>query len=155
MLFLCFAIWNNNKISVIAETDEKMKNEIDDIGNFDEFAEPYGLYTNLTLAMNGGENKVIATVKNNFTLFPSIVNVIVQLYSTYDYEEDYKNMTLMSYNSIEDLDQGKTISTEAPTNGEQKFWIARMRYRIDNKEWNERIVGPAKYSASGEYIGLT
>ncbi|MCM1009117.1 MAG: hypothetical protein NC485_14610 [Ruminococcus flavefaciens] len=120
-----------------------------------EEVSPRGLFVNLSLSLNGGNGQVYATARNDFELFSSTVRVIVQLYSSDVYEENYQNMTLVSVNSIQDLDKGKTISTYASTNGQQKYWIGRMRYKIDSKNWDERIVGPLLYDANGNYIGLT
>lgn len=38
--------------------------------------EPYGLFTSLSISINGGNGKVWATVKNDFTLFPATVIVV-------------------------------------------------------------------------------
>ena len=112
------------------------------------------VFTSLSISLNGGDGKVWTTVKNDFTLFPSTVYVVVQLYCSDTYQEDYRNMTLVSSNSITDLDMGKTITAEASTNGKQQYWIGRMRYKIGGGDWEERIAGPAKYSASGDFISL-
>lgn len=103
-----------------------------------EEVEPRGIYTTLELNIYGNEGQVWATVKNKFTLFPSTVYVIVQLYSSDTYQESYQNMTLASQNSILDLDQGHTLTTSASTNGEQKYWQARAYYKIDRKDWQEK-----------------
>lgn len=107
--------------------------------------EPYGLFVNMSISLNGGDGRVWATAKNDFELFSSTVKVIVQLYSSAEYEENYLNMDLLSANSILDLDKGKTLSTYGLTEGKQLYWIGRMRYKIDNKDWAEKIVGPLLY----------
>ncbi|MCM1439744.1 MAG: hypothetical protein NC131_11185 [Roseburia sp.] len=150
-LVLFMVASNSYTASANTETD-KGENVV---MSLNEEVEPYGLFTNLSLSINGGDGKVWATVRNDFTLLPSTVNVIVQLYCSSTYQEDYNNMTLIAYNSILDLDMGKTIVAEASTNGEEKFWIARMRYRIDSQAWKEDIVGPARYNANGDFLGLT
>lgn len=115
--------------------------------------EPRGLYTSLSISLNGGNGKIWATAKNEITIFPSTVYVIVQLYSSYSYCEDYREMTLVSTNTISDLDMGKTLVTEASTNGEEKFWMGRVRYRVDNGDWKDKTVGALRYSANGECLG--
>lgn len=114
---------------------------------------PRGLYTSLSLSINGGNGKVWATVKNDFTLFPSTVKVIVELYSSDTYQESHLNMTLVSINNIDDLDMGKTIVAEASTGGVQKYWQARMRYKIDNGSWENRNTTTVLYDAEGNYLG--
>ncbi|MCM1440165.1 MAG: hypothetical protein NC131_13330 [Roseburia sp.] len=115
----------------------------------------YGLYTSLSISLNGGNGKVWATVRNDLTILPSNVNVIVQLYYSDTYCEDYKEMTLIAYNSTTDLDMGQSIVAEASTEGQERFWIGRMRFRIDSKGWQEDTIGPARCSANGDYLGLT
>jgi len=111
------------------------------------------LLTNLEIVLNGGDREVCASVKNKFTLFPSTVYVIVQLFRSDSYCEDYNDMTLVAVNSTTDLDMGHIIEAKASTEGKQSYWMGRMRYRIGNKDWDERTVG-AMYSAEGEFLGL-
>lgn len=140
--------------TVLAETDlETLEQSTTENALVDETAEPL-LFTSLTISLNGGDGKVWATVKNEFTLFPSTVLVIVQLYYSYTYCESYTDMVLISENSSTDLDIGKTVIAEASTDGEQKYWMGRMRYKIDGGSWKEKTVGVLLYSADGEYIGI-
>lgn len=111
------------------------------------------LFTQLTVSLKGGNGKVWVTVKNEFTLFPSTVKVIVELYSSDTYCEDYTQMDLIASNSISDLNINKSIKAEASTGGEQKYWLGRVQYKVDKESWKERITGPNLYSASGEYLG--
>lgn len=111
------------------------------------------LFTSLSVSINCGDGKVWATVKNDFTLFPSTVIVVVQLYSSDTYAESYEDMTLVSANSISDLNMGDTITTEASTGGVEKFWLARMRYKINNDNWDSRQTAACRISASGEFLG--
>lgn len=111
------------------------------------------LFASLSLSIKGGDHKVIATVKNDFTLFPSTVNVIVQLYYSETYCEDYNQMTLAAMNSTDDLNMGNTIDVEAPTDGEERFWMARMRFRENDGNWKSDTV-TGRYSADGTYLGI-
>ena len=45
-----------------------------------EDIETRGLFTSLSLTINGGEGKVWTTVKNDVTLFPATVQFILELY---------------------------------------------------------------------------
>lgn len=101
--------------------------------------EPYGLFTNLTLSMDGENGEVWAKVKNTFTLFPATVYVYVELYSSFTYQDSYLNMQLMSKNYTKDLDMNNSIEARASTNGEQKYWKARMYFKIDKDDWKDRM----------------
>lgn len=116
--------------------------------------QPNGLYTSLSISINGGDGKVWVTVKNDLTIFPSTVYVIVQLFSSETYCEDYNDMTLAAANSTLDLNMGKSIVAQANTAGQQKYWIGRMRYRVDAGSWKEKTVGPALYDAEGNFLGI-
>lgn len=157
VVFSCLFIFNNINIrnAANAETDTDICCEA--VQSSEESTESGiepRLFTSLSISLNGGNGKVWATVKNDFTLFPSTVLVIVQLYTSYNYCESYTQMSLVSENSISDLNIGKTISAESSTNGEEKYWMGRMRYKIDGKSWAEKTVGVLKYSANGDYIGI-
>lgn len=114
---------------------------------------PRGLYTSLSISLNGGNGKVWVTVKNDITIFPSTVYVVVELYSSYTYCEDVSQMSLICTNSIADLNMGQTIVAESNTNGEEKFWMGRLRYKVDGNSWKIKTVGALRYSASGECLG--
>lgn len=130
------------KSSVLVENDE-----------YDNESSPYLLAT-LSISLNGDNGKVWTTAKNDFTLFPSTVKVILQLYWSYTYCEDYSQMTLAGINSTEDLNMGNTITVEAFTGGQEKFWMARMRYKENSGSWKDKIIS-ARYSADGKYIGIS
>ncbi|MDE7379458.1 MAG: hypothetical protein K2N14_00255 [Clostridia bacterium] len=121
----------------------------------DDAGEIQPRWTDLSLSINGGNGKVWATVKNDFTLFFSTVTVVVFLYSSDTYAESYEDMTLVSTNEIRDLDVGKTITTEAETGGVEKFWLARMRYNINSGGWESRQTAACRISGTGEFLGYT
>ena len=150
VMFYVFVICMQSTNANAAEIDHP--NEVqtcNDTGNSMK-----GIYTAISLSLNGGNDKVYATARNDLTIFPSTVNVIVQLFCSDTYQEDYNNMTLVAANSTLDLDMGQTISAEAFTENTQKYWIARTRYRVDQGTWNEKIVGPLLYDAHGNFIGI-
>lgn len=150
-MLLLFSVIFYGKEQMAYATTHKVNNLSEDEQNND--IEPR-LLTSLSISLNGGNGKVWATVKNDFTLFPSTVVVIVQLYYSYTYCESYTEMILESENSTKDLDMGDTIVAEASTGGEQKYWMGRMRYKIGSKSWEERTVGVLKYNANGDYIDV-
>ncbi|MDE7163669.1 MAG: hypothetical protein K2O44_06330 [Clostridia bacterium] len=110
-------------------------------------------WTSLSLSIDCGDGKVWATAKNDFTLISSKVVVIVLLYSSTTYTESYLDMYMESNNETSDLDMGKTITTEASTGGVEKYWIARMRYKINGGDWKTKEMGPYRISGSGEFLG--
>ncbi len=101
-------------------------------------AEPYGLLTKISLDIGSDGTNVWAEAQNTFTLGKSTVSVYVFIYSSPTYQESYKDMTLENQKYIYDLDMGKSVRTSAPINGVQRFWRARMMYRLDNKDWVSR-----------------
>ena len=152
IVILMLLVCNNLSYSAYAEVNNHILTNNSEV--VDNEKQSSRLFTSLSISLNGGDGKVWTTVKNDFTLFPSTVLVIVQLYSSYTYCESYTEMTLVSENSTTDLNMGETIIAESSTGGEQKYWMGRMRYKIDGKSWEERTVGVLKYSAAGDYIGI-
>ncbi len=95
---------------------------------------------------------VTATVKNDFTLGKSTIPVVVELYSSYTFQEYISNMKLESRNTTTDLNIFKTISTSSRTNGEQKYWCALMRYKHDSADWIEKITAIVLLDKDGNVI---
>ncbi len=100
---------------------------------------PLGIFTSLSLDIGVENGQVYAKAKNKISIFPSSVRVYVRLYSSQSYQESYHTMTLESENFTEDLNMGKTISTYASINGVKRYWQARIYYKIDNLDWNEKV----------------
>jgi len=113
-----------------------------------------GIYTALSISINGGNGKVWTTVKNDVTIFPSTVVVIVELYSSETFTESYTNMKLEQKVQIGDLNLGKTITAEAPTNGVKRYWQGRTRYKVDNGQWKEMRTGICIYDGNGNFISF-
>lgn len=149
----CFCIFAvNQTYKVYAETEDNNIALAEENGEAYEVT-PFTLSASLSLSINGGNGKVWATVKNDYTLFPGTISVIVQLYSSDTYTESYNDMTLVSANSIGDLNMGKTITTESETGGVEKFWMARMRYKIDKNSWTSKHTAACRISANGDFLG--
>ncbi|MDE5553277.1 MAG: hypothetical protein K2I67_01905 [Malacoplasma sp.] len=154
VIVMTLSIISVNKVyNAYADTEQTVRKEDPELKNESKQISPYGLTTSLSLSINSGNGKVWATVRNDLTVFSSTVIVIVQLYSSEEYAESYTEMERVSMNSIGDLDIGQTISTEAETGGVEKFWLARMRYKIDNGSWSSRQTAACRISASGEFLG--
>ncbi len=97
--------------------------------------EPYGIMTKISLDIGSSGTTMWAKAHNDFTLGPSTIQVYVYLYSSLTYQEDYMQMTLESSKYIGDLNINKTLETTAPINGVQRYWRARVKYKLDQKDW--------------------
>lgn len=113
------------------------------------------LFATLSLTIGGGDGKVYARAKNDFTLFMSTVVVVVELYYSDTYASDYTQMTLAAVNSTADLDMGTTITAEASTGGAEGYWLGRMRYKENNDDWKIKDTGVIRCSATGEFLGYS
>ena len=117
-----------------------------------ESAMPLGIYANLSISIGGGDGEVWAEAKNNFTLFPSVIFVYVELYSSMTYQEQYTSMTLEKQVSVDDLDQGQSLRAAVPTGGEEKYWCARLAYKFDDREWVSKTTPVLLFDADGNRI---
>lgn len=117
-----------------------------------EEAETRGIYTSLSLSMDGGSGRVWATAKNDLTIFPSTVKVTVELYCSDVYYASYEKMTLAAQNSIDDLNMGESITVNCSTGGKQKYWQGRMVYKIDNKFPETKVTQTMIFDANGNFI---
>lgn len=117
-----------------------------------EEADTRGIYTSLSLSMDGGSGCVWATAKNDLTIFPSTVRVTVELYCSDVYYASYEKMTLAASNSISDLNMGESITVNCSTGGKQKYWQGRMVYKIDNKAPESKVTMVMIFDANGNFI---
>lgn len=117
-----------------------------------EGVETRGIYTSLSLSMDGGSGRVWATAKNDLTIFPSTVKVTVELYCSDVYYASYEKMTLAAQNSIDDLNMGESITVNCSTGGKQKYWQGRMVYKIDNKFPETKVTQTMIFDANGNFI---
>ena len=151
VLLLCVTLICFNVNGVYAAPQDS-QNYAPEIEETEEEASTYDL-ANLKLSINGGDGKVWATVRNDWAWFAPTVVVVVYLYSSDTYTESYLNMNMESSNEIGDLNMGKSITTEAPTGGVEKYWLARTRYKINNGEWKTKDTGVCRLGPSGEFLG--
>ena len=107
------------------------------------------LFTMLNLGLRSESGRVIAFVKNDFTLFPTVVPVSLELYSSEQYTTSYQAMTLRSHSYSEDLNMGQSLETSCPTNGETLYWLARAYYCEDGGEWKEIFTETMHYDGDG------
>lgn len=119
------------------EVGSVQETEIPEAG--EEVAEPYGLFTALALSIDGNDGYVWAKATNKITIFPSTVRVIVELYSSMTYQESYLDMEQEGRKYVHDLDMGQSVTLKVPTNGIQRYWKARMLFKVDNDDWDTRV----------------
>ena len=110
------------------------------------------LFTQLKVDVYGGNGEVWVQADNIFTLFPSTVVVNVYLYSSDTYTTDHTEMDLEASSYTSDLDMGTSIEARASTNGEQKYWLGRMRYKIGGADWETKTTGVALFNANGDRV---
>lgn len=141
--------------TVIVPLQAKNVAKAENVTNFmsEEAVEPRGIFTNLSLYLDGGDGTASAIVKNQFTLLPAQVQVYVELYYSNTYQESYENMELAVRKYISDLNMGEKIYATASTNGETRYWMARMRYRLDNNEWQSKTTSTLLLDGNGDLIG--
>ena len=101
----------------------------------------HSIMTKLDLSVTFDGDTAIATVKNSFTLFPAKARVFVYLYYSENHTDDYTEMLEVAQNFVEDLDMGKTLTASYDTKGRGGYFLARMRYKIDSRKWEERVTG--------------
>ena len=143
-----------NNPSIPQVSAEEIQIDGEDIQNSNEDVSTRGIYTSLSLSINGGDGKIWVTAKNDITIFPATVFVIVELYSSNTYYESHTDMELVCRNSTTDLNMGDTVVAEGITGGVQKYWQGRMRYKVDNGSWKEETTGTLLYSADGTFLGI-
>ncbi|MCM1295572.1 MAG: hypothetical protein NC311_08515 [Muribaculaceae bacterium] len=115
-------------------------------------AAPLGLVTTISISIGTSGTTVWARAHNDFTLGISTVQVYVELYSSLTYQESYKDMTLESRNYIGDLNINKTLETTAPIDGVQRYWRARVNYKLDKKDWVSKETGTFLVDVNGNVI---
>ena len=97
------------------------------------------IITKLDLSVTFEGDIATAKVKNTFTLFPAKASVYVYLYYSESYTDDYAEMKEVASNYTEDLNIGKTLTASYDTKGYAGYFVARMRYKIDSREWEEKV----------------
>lgn len=104
-------------------------------------AEQHSIMTKLDLSVSFDGDTATAKVKNSFTLFPAKARVYAYLYYSETYTDDYTEMKEVAQNFAEDLDIGETLTASYDTRGRGGYFLARMRYKIDSRDWEEKVTG--------------
>ena len=120
--------------NAIAQSSQTTINKIEQESSLN----PLGLTTKLTFDLGHDKDEVFATVKNSFTFLPSRITIYLELYSSYDYQSSYTDMTLEKRAYCLDLDMGNSLEVRVSKNGETKYWKARIYFQFDEREWTEK-----------------
>ncbi|MDE7079828.1 MAG: hypothetical protein K2O95_06925 [Clostridia bacterium] len=115
-------------------------------------AETRGISTSISVTLGVKDGSVCAVARNDFTLGISTIQVYVELFSSTTYSENVNDMRLICYNYTADLNIYKSIETSAPIAGEQKYWRARVRYKMDNQSWVSKETRTALIGADGSTL---
>lgn len=112
-----------------------------------------GLYTSISIRLDGdGNGNVSAIAKNEFTLGEARISVYVYLYRSDSFTEDHNEMVLAASGYVTDLDIFHSLSATSSTSGCQSYWLARVRYRMDNGGWREAFTETMLFDANGNEI---
>lgn len=125
--------------------------EIEKTAVRDEISQ-HGLFTALSISMNGGNGEIVATAKNKLTILPSNVQVTLELYYSESCPTSYASMTFIDKNSVSDLNMGESLTVSASSNGKQLWWMARMSYKIDSKDWQEKVTNIYLFDKDGNIL---
>ncbi len=98
-------------------------------------AQTRGLMTRVTVSIGSYGDIMYARATNDLTIGLSTVQVYVYLYSSPNYQYTYRNMDLEKVGYTADLNWREKIEILVPINGEEKYWRARMQYKLDSKDW--------------------
>ncbi len=115
--------------------------------------ETRGILTKLTLTLtNDYEGYVTATARNDFTLGYSIIQVVVEIYSSYEFKESYLLMNREARIATSDLDIYQELTVTCPTGGEIKYWCAVMKFKQDQKDWTTKCTPMVLLDGNGNKI---
>lgn len=111
------------------------------------------LYTDQRLTLtNDYEGYVTATARNDFTLGYSIIQVVVEIYSSYEFKESYLLMNREARIATSDLDIYQELTVTCPTGGEIKYWCAVMKFKQDQKDWTTKCTPMVLLDGNGQKI---
>ena len=140
-----------DRVSVNAEEKADFTLEIPIEIDADSADRAGGAYLSLTIG-GTGNGFVWAQIENIATIIPSTLWVYIELYSSTTYQESYTSMTLEYRETNHNLGHGERLGISASTNGQQKYWQARARYKIDTADWASMTTSTLLYDANGNCI---
>lgn len=110
------------------------------------------LFTTMALSIGAENGEVYASISNSLAIGFATIQVYIQLYSSMTFQSSYVNMTMESQAYDMDLNLYEVLTTTAPINGVQRYWMARAFYRIDLGEWKEKITSVWLVDANGNSV---
>lgn len=112
-----------------------------------------GIYVEVSIRIKGnGDGTITATARNEFTLGPTELYVIVALFSSDEFQMSYEDMDQEAYNFSQDLNIFNEVSATASTGGKSKYWCAVIMYKKDSDDWRIKATNCLHYDANGNQI---
>ena len=99
-------------------------------------------FINISLTVAEENGQVTATASHDFSVLQKNVKIYVLLYYSETFTADHNEMTLADYAFDGQLSKGESLTVTAPTGDEERFWIARIYYKINDGRWEEMFAGP-------------
>ena len=99
-------------------------------------------FINISLTVAEENGQVTATASHDFSVLQKNVKIYVLLYYSETFTDDHNEMTLVDYAFDGQLSKGESLTVTAQTEGEKRFWVARIYYKINDGKWEELIAGP-------------
>lgn len=148
LIIMCVTLLGLTPTTALAEENLEVTNNalLAISGNM---AEPYALFVDIVLGINGSNGEVWSIAQTRVAIFATTIQVVLELYSSETYQEDYHNMTLEKRVSVYNLKQGQTLKAVMPTNGVEKYWKGRVYYKIDSADWKFGVTPTTLYDANG------
>lgn len=118
----------------------------------EETVQPNGLFTNVSVSITGKNSRVYGTACHEFTLFETKVEIKIYLYSSANPLTSYRGMRLDGTAYTGNLAVYDTLTVDAPTKGETRYWCARILFTIDNGEQEELCTDVVHIDGAGNLI---
>lgn len=145
-VIMCIALLTITPITGYAEENSIVA---EDYASNENIAEPYALFVDVVVAIDGGNGEVWSAAQTKSAIFATTIKVVLELYSSDTYQDSYLNMTLEKRVSVDNLKKGEIIKAVMPTNGVQKYWRGRMYYKADSADWKYGETPTVLYDANG------
>ncbi len=108
-------------------------------------------FTNLDISLDCIDKTTVrATIKNTFTIFPSLVPVDAYLYFTYYWPDSYEDMDLVDEVHVDDLNMGESLYLEYPAI-KMTYYMCRCVYMESG--YYKELITPLHYMNSNMVIG--
>ncbi len=150
-VILCVAFLSLAPITGYAE-ESSVAAKGDEFANNDNAAEPYALFVDVAVALNGDNGEVWAAAQTKAAIFATTIYVVLELYSSDTYQDSYTNMKLEGRVHSQNLKKGEIIKVVIPTNGKEMYLRGRMYYKADSADWKYVETSTELFDANGIII---